>query len=306
MKRTTATFAAATMFVVAFANAPLARAWDEAPFPFEMLAEGVNIVLSVSDADKAIEFYGDILGLKRIPNIDLPGSQATGAGTMLRFMGGVSEIKLIVLPGLTENYPDGIDRGRGIRLLTIFLDASKKDGIAERLEQAGYATDRLLNAEGEVMSNGIVQDQDGNELNIVFLPPGRTEDENRRMVIGLTVGDSAASREFYGELLGLQELAPGSAGLDAFMYMFQAGPTSIRFWNENSELPAYTGAHTQAYGMHYIQFIVTDVDAVFEEMKGKGATVVREPFPLGKLARIAMIADPDGVVIEFAGPPKAE
>ena len=306
MKHATATFAAATVFVVGLTSAPSARAWDEAPFPFEMLAEGVNIVFSVSDADKAIEFYGDVLGLKRIPNIELPGSQATGAGTMLRFMGGVSEIKLIVLPDLAEDYPDGVESGRGIRVLTIFLDESKKDGIAKRLGDAGYATDRLVNADGEVMSNGFVQDQDGNEINIVFLPPGRTEAENRRMIIGLTVGDSAASRAFYGELLGLQELAPGSAGLEDFMYMFQAGPTSIRFWDESKQLPAYTGAHTNGYGMHYIQFIVTDADAVFEEMKAKGATVVREPFALGKLARIAMIADPDGIIIEFAGPPKAE
>lgn len=283
-----------------------AHAWDEAPFPFEMLAEGVNIVFSVSDADKATEFYGNVLGLERIPNIVLPGSEATGARTMLRFMGGVSEIKLIVLPDLAENYPDGVDRGRGIRVLTIFLDDAKKEGIVKRLEEHGYATDRLVNADGDVMSNGYVQDQDGNELNIVFLPPERSEEENRRMVIGLTVGDSAASREFYGELLGLQELAPGSAGLNDFMYMFQAGPTSIRIWNEHPELPAYTGAHTNGYGMHYIQFIVTNADAVFEEMKAKGATVVREPFALGKLARIAMIADPDGIVIEFAGPPKSE
>ena len=42
-----------------------------------------------------------------------------------------------------------------------------------------------------------------------------------------------------------------------------------------SNLPATPSLHTESIGMHYIQFIVRDFDAVYERMKEKGATSAR-------------------------------
>ena len=43
---------------------------EPAELPFGMTTGHLNVVLSVSDAEKTHEYYGKILGLKRIPNID--------------------------------------------------------------------------------------------------------------------------------------------------------------------------------------------------------------------------------------------
>ena len=87
-------------------------------------------------------------------------------------------------------------------------------------------------------------------------------------------------------------------------YHFQAGPTSIRLLHEDPTFPVPDKPvfHSDAFGMHYIQFIVQDVDAVFAKLVEKGAPVAREPYNIGTLARIAMVFDPDGTVVELAGP----
>ena len=49
-------------------------------------------------------------------------------------------------------------------------------------------------------------------------------------------------------------------------------------------------------------FIVKDVDAVASELKRRGAKIEMEPVDFGNVARIMMVADPDGNRVEFAAP----
>jgi hypothetical protein len=48
--------------------------------------------------------------------------------------------------------------------------------------------------------------------------------------------------------------------------------------------------------------LVKDVDATREILKSRGAKIVVEPVDFGKIARIMMVADPDGNWVEFAAP----
>jgi catechol 2,3-dioxygenase-like lactoylglutathione lyase family enzyme len=287
-----------SQFLIAIALTLPAAAQDEGEFPFEMYAQGVNVVSSARDEAKTREFYGECLGLEEIAPLEIPGS-----GKMLRFMAGVTELKFILIGEDLPSAPGGLENGTGIRMLTIFVNDG--EGAAKRLKAKGYDASSFFDNEGKLQRNGYVRDPGDNEISVVFLPDGVDPKSYRRMRINLTVRDMAKSRKFYGSL-GLEELSPSSSGGDDMKYMFQAGPTSIRLVHELPDFPVPSEPvyHDDRFGMHYIQFIVQDVDAEFAKLVEKGAPVAREPFDLGTLARIAMIFDPDGTVIEFAGPRK--
>lgn len=286
--------------LIAFVISFPAFAQDEGKFPFEMYAEGVNVVCSARDEAKTREFYGECLGLEEIAPINMPGGTK-----MLRFMAGVTELKFIIIDEELPITPGGLENGVGIRMLTIFVNDGQ--GVVDRLKAKGYDTASFFNGDGELQRNGYVRDPEDNEISVVFLPEGMSVKDYRRMRINLTVRDMDKSRKFYGELLGLEEESPSSSGGDNMKYMFTAGPTAIRIVHALPDYPVPSEPiyHNNRFGMHYIQFIVQDVDKEFAKLVEKGAPVAREPFDLGTLARIAMVFDPDGTVIELAGPRKA-
>ena len=142
-----------------------AFAQDEAEFPFPMLAEGVNVVTSVRDEAKTREFYGECLGLEEIDPILFPNGPK-----MLRYMGGVSELKYIILDEDLPRTPGGLKNGAGIRMLTIFVNDG--EGVVERLKAKGYDTESFFDHEGKLQRNGYVRDPEDNEISVVFLPDG--------------------------------------------------------------------------------------------------------------------------------------
>ena len=56
----------------------------------------------------------------------------------------------------------------------------------------------------------------------------------------------------------------------------------------------------QARGWRYITLQVADIDAVHDELRGKGVREGLAPVTLGEVARISMILDPDGNWIELS------
>jgi catechol 2,3-dioxygenase-like lactoylglutathione lyase family enzyme len=132
---------------------------------------------------------------------------------------------------------------------------------------------------------GAIADPDGNPIELVSA-------EADGIQVGLTVSDLEASRAFYGKILGFPEEEQS---------IFTAGQSKIELWEgDGAGLPKHTGNITDAIGFRYFTFMVKDVDAVHEAAKASGATVAVPPFDLGKLARILMLADPDGNWVEFA------
>ena len=70
-------------------------------------------------------------------------------------------------------------------------------------------------------------------------------------------------------------------------------------------LPKHSGRWEKARGLRYIQYIVRDLHAVSDDAKSSGVKIEQPIFPLGNLARIMFIADPDGIINEFVGLPLA-
>ena len=59
--------------------------------PFGMSVDHLNLVVTASEVDATVEFYGDALGLERPGDWKMPSGS-----TMLRFLAGDSELKFIV------------------------------------------------------------------------------------------------------------------------------------------------------------------------------------------------------------------
>ena len=292
-------FAWATAIILASFSA--ARADTDARIPFDVFGQHLNIVLSVTDADKTNEFYGDILGLKRIVDIDFPGE-----AFMIRYMGGTTEIKLIVTGEELVKSEGGTRSARGIRMMALLLPATEREGILGRLEERGLPQPQFRRVDASKLEYGFVRDFDDNQIELVFFDEGAPKSTFDRLQIGLTVSDTEAMRAFLRDIMKLSELDAVQIPDGPMKYSFQAGDTTIKFWSFGTDLPAAVGSPFERHGYNLVQFLVKDVETVHEMMVERGATIAAEPFPLGELATIMFVEGPDGILFEFAGPQRKE
>lgn len=257
----------------------------------------MNVVLSSSDLDKSEAFYGEVLGLKPMAPLMLPGNMK-----MPRFKVGTSEIKFLKGPDSIPNQTGGVRDAIGIRLLTFYLPDSPE--LDARLE--AYRNDALSYIKlGGSRRLTFVEDPDGNAIELMLLPADSPAESFDKLAIGLTVSDIDASRAFYGDFLGLEDLgAVDVALLGGKKYSYRHGTTVIKFWSFGGDLPVHSGLWQDAVGIRYIQYIVRDLDAVDAHARSEGANIHTPIFNLGKMARIMFIADPDGIINEFVGLPK--
>jgi catechol 2,3-dioxygenase-like lactoylglutathione lyase family enzyme len=145
-------------------------------------------------------------------------------------------------------------------------------------------------------SAALVQDPDGEWVELVVVP-GASPEVLARFEIGITVNDLAASRAFYGDLMGLTPQPPARDDrLGAVKHPFTHGSTTINLWSFGSGLPS----DAQTAGMQYIVWNVAAIDGVVQE---RGARVDRPLSAAGQM-RTLWLLDPDGVsnyFAEFAG-----
>ena len=150
----------------------------------------------------------------------------------------------------------------------------------------------------------MLEDPDGNQVEFFFHEGEGPEGWQESLQIALTVSDVEASRRFYGKVLGMQELPsvamPGSS--DRRVYLFQIGPTLIKFWSFGSDLPNYAGRHLEAYGYRYIQYYTRNTSAAYEFVKSRGGKIDLPPTAVESMpVDIMFVADPDGVINEMFG-----
>ncbi len=295
--RTLATGCATLAFFLATSGA---SAGEGVRIPELMFMPSVNLVLSVGDVAKSKEFYGDILQLKPMANLNLPGGLV-----MTRYQVGTTEIKLLHSATTRKAESGKVDAATGIRRLTLFV--RDPQGLSERFKAHGHPLPAFTaepSARG--WSQVIVDDPDGNQIALVVPPDGTPDDVYKNIELRLTVKDLEASRKFYREFVGFAEQEsvklPAAEGGELHPYRF--GNTTILLGTFGDALPPHTGRWEEAHGMRYIQYIVRDLDAVNELAKSSGVTIEQPIFPLGKLARIMFIGDPDGIINEFVGLPK--
>ncbi len=268
-----------------------------AEMPFGMRVNHLNLVFSASNADATEEFYGEVIGLKQIPDIPLPGNRR-----MIRFLGGDTELKFIVTDEDLPKRDGGTRAARGIRLAAILLPNAKRATIEEQLKKYGHDLPEYTegkSAAGYGYRYGMVYDHDGNQIELVFLDDSAPKEKFQQVQIGLSVADSDTMRAFMSDVIGLQEVDGQS---NERIRRFGVGVSQIKFWEVDGDLPSHVGGPSDLIGMSLLQFLVPDVDAVRSAVLDRGGKIHTEPFALGKLATIMFVEGPDGILFEFAGP----
>jgi len=266
----------------------------------------LNVVITVSDMEAATKFYGEVMGLKRMPPVVFGETTAPvffpRAVTMERFQVGGHEIKLI--PGVesTKHLPKGVDEGIGFRMINVPIPDIEQ--FKKRLDVNGYDETEINAMPGSAYRFGIVEDPDGNPVEFYYYDGAGPPGWQQSLQIALTVSDVEASREFYGKTLGMNALAPVPmpGNPDRKVHLFTNGPTLIKFWSHGEDLPNHAGRHLDAYGYRYIQYHTKDVHGAHDFVKARGASIDMPPTAVKSMpVDIMFVADPDGIINEMFG-----
>ena len=271
-----------------------------------LVKPSLNVVMTVKDMAAAKEFYGDVLGLEPMPPVRFSDKTAPvffpKAVTMERFRVGTHEIKLI--PGLetTKHYPGGVARGIGFRMVNYPIPDIA--AFRQRLKAHGFSEPKISSLPGSSYRFGMLEDPDGNQVEFFFHEGAGPQGWQESLHIALTVSDVEASRRFYGEVLGMRELPsiPMPGDPERRVYLFQIGPTLIKFWSYGKDLPNRAGRHLEAFGNRYIQYHTRNAEAAHAFVKSRGGKIDLPPTAVGSMpVDILFVADPDGIINEMFG-----
>ncbi len=238
-------------------------------------------------AEEVFFFYEEVLGLERLGSFT-----DVGAGGVHRFRAGAGELKLTQRVGDRSYVDGGVADATGLRLISItFTDAAALD---ERFAAHGLPAPEWKPIPGTTRSAALVIDADGQPVELIAAP-GEGEDVLRELEIGLTVSDLDASRAFYRDFVGLEELAPvEDVTTGVTKHPFRHGATVVSLRSYDAELPADTGGGG-------IQYVVSDA-ALVDRLAAERGVVVETP--LSTLAGYALttvwLNDPDGITNYFA------
>jgi catechol 2,3-dioxygenase-like lactoylglutathione lyase family enzyme len=242
----------------------------------------------VVEQGRMLEFYGDVLGFEKLPNIGQTGQVG-------RVKVGATEFKMVPRsypnfqrPGLDDQYPrGGVKDATGFRLVGFFF--ADEAALVARFRQHGYPVPEFRSLPGSTNRVALTTDPDGQTVELTIVPNGPAT-TYQQFEIGLTVSSMEKSRAFYGGFMGLEELAPVEDPVfGTTKYSFRNGSTIVSLRSFNVTLPA-----DKTSGL--IQVLVTDVDRVQELAKERGFTIDRPlTAPRDARLRIMWLDDPDGV-----------
>jgi glyoxylase I family protein len=128
----------------------------------ELTKDSIDIGIVITDIEKSIAFYHDLLGFEQAGELAMPGG-----GTMYRLMCGTSAIKLI-LPGHMPPAvapPGGIQGATGYRYCTISV--SNIEELVTKCIAAGHPVPVPVTLLRPGISIAIVADPDGNWVEFV-------------------------------------------------------------------------------------------------------------------------------------------
>jgi catechol-2,3-dioxygenase len=236
------------------------------------------------DAAKMTGFYGDVLGLKALPALRMPGG-----GSMILFQIGSGQVKLQATPAAREYASGPVREVSGLRVFTFFFP--DEAALTARFVQHGYPAPQFQATPSG--RRAMVLDPENQWVELVVMP-GASQTVYDSMEVGLTVTDLGKSRAFYRDFVGLEELpAMKDALLGVTKYPFRHGTTTVNVWSFGPT----PRANTRTAG---IQYVINDVEAVDAKAK---AQAVKIDTPLGNFSaglRTIWLSDPDGVTNYFA------
>ena len=274
----------AALLLVAAADMPSARAAKDSLAALST-QPSMNVFRRFSvDAAKMTGFYGDVLGLKALPALRMPGG-----GSMILFQIGTGQVKLQATPAASEYASGPVREVSGLRVFTFFFP--DEQALTARFTQHGSAAPQFQAT--PLGRRAMVQDPEKQWVELVVMS-GAPQSVYDSMEVGLTVTDLERSRVFYRDFVGLDELpAVQDALLGVTKYPFRHGTTTVNVWSFGPT----ARANTRTAG---IQYVISDVEAVDAKAKAQS---VKIDTPLGNFSaglRTIWLSDPDGITNYFA------
>ena len=120
--------------------------------------------------------------------------------------------------------------------------------------------------------------------------------------VGILVADLESSLGFYRDLIGLTAIAelPTSLIGKGRMVQLRHGESLIKLVELNEPPSSHSPAGiSAAFGYRYITLLVTDLEAIFAKLVAANVAIALPITQLPNGAEIAMVADPDGNIVEF-------
>ena len=253
--------------------------------------DSMNVFRRYAGDPKAMyEFYGKVLGLKQLSTYNLGGNTSVA-----RFDVGTSQVKFSAVVPNRKYQHGAIQDATGLRLLTFFFPS--KEPLIEGFRSRGLPVPEFRPVAGAKRSSALAQDPEGHWVELVIAPdePKQTYEQ---LEIGLVVSSLDASRKFYREFIGLEELPPvEDAILHTTKYPYRHGTTIVSLRCFGKPLPADTGSGG-------IQYVVSDAKAVEALAKARQVKIDQ---PLSTLQgfnmRFIWLEDPDGITNYYAEVP---
>jgi catechol 2,3-dioxygenase-like lactoylglutathione lyase family enzyme len=239
------------------------------------------------EPEAMLEFYGDVLGFERLPNI----------GQTARVQTGASEFKLQRRAADTPYVTGGPQAATGFRLVGFYF--ADEAALIARFERHGHPAPEFRSVENSATRVALTTDPDGQPVELIVVPNAEAK-TLQQIEIGLTVSDIERSRQFYREFVGLEEQPPvPDPLLGTTKYPFRHGNTLIVLRSFGKALPADTSS-----GL--IQYLVSNIDRVDALAKERGVKIDRPlTAPVAAPLRTLWIGDPDGITNYFTETPQS-
>ena len=242
--------------------------------PASAIVAPVSRLLAVSDLDRALAFYRDVLGF----------AVAAGASEAVS---GPARIQFSEADAAYDSTGDQRPRGSAVLFFEVKGIEKFRDAIAERggdpgaIEKANWIKMRVFQ----------LRDPDGHALWFAESYAGPEKPSRDPMCLktlpDLPVSDEAAAIRYYGDVLG-------------FTINYAQDGLGVMDRDEITVLLSPRSAEFPGPGRYYVY--VRDADALLAELRRRGATVHRDivSWPWG--LRDFVVGDPDGNLITFGQP----
>ena len=239
--------------------------------------------------DDMVNFYLNALALRSLSPIQLTSTQQmilTGVGSMqVKLSAGQQGDRLYNLEG-------GYRGGTGIRFLLLRYPSASV--VTQRFTDAGFPAPEFVRREDGGLQ-ALVQDPAGLDI-VILVASGAQDHADDGVGVGISVSNIEASRAFYRDFVGLEELPPVPAPvMGLIFYPYRHGETTLMLYElEGENLPADTGSSG-------VQYVVSDAAMVAARGELRDVTIEN---PLNMLSGFELttvwLNDPDGVTNYFA------
>ena len=236
-----------------------------------------------------VKLYTEALALRSLSPIHLTATQQmilTGVGSgQIKLSAGTQGNRTYDLAG-------GYAGGTGIRFFMLTYPDWRV--VQQRFVAAGFPAPEFV-ARGDGIRQALVTDPGGFQI-VILARPGAKDHSDDGVGVGINTSDLGASRAFYREFVGLDELPAVEAPiLGTTLHPYRHKETTLLLYHlGDNEHPDNGSAG--------IQYVVRDTPMVDAKARHRGGIAVETP--LNKLAGFDLVTvwlnDPDGVTNYFA------